>query len=30
MKDWAVAFLWAVGLVAMTIWTARAVIMMLG
>jgi hypothetical protein len=28
MKDWAIAFLWAAGLVALTVWTARAVIMM--
>jgi hypothetical protein len=28
MKDWAIAFLWAAGLVALVVWTARAVIMM--
>jgi hypothetical protein len=28
MKDWAIAFFLAVGLVALVVWTARAVIMM--
>lgn len=30
MKDWAVAFVAAASLVALTVWTARAVILMLG
>jgi hypothetical protein len=30
MKDWAVAFIAAASIVALTIWTARAVILALG
>jgi hypothetical protein len=30
MRDWAVAFIAAAGLVALTIWTARSVILMWG
>ena len=30
MKDWAVAFIAAACVVALTVWTARAVIFMLG
>jgi hypothetical protein len=30
MKDWAVAFVAAASLVALTVWTARAVILVLG
>jgi hypothetical protein len=29
MKDWAIAFLWAAGLVALAVWAARAVILIL-
>jgi hypothetical protein len=30
MKDWLVAFIAAASLVGLTVWTARAVILMLG
>jgi len=30
MKDWLIAFIAAASLVALTIWTARAVILVLG
>lgn len=30
MGDWLIAFIAAAGLVALTIWTARAVMLMLG